>query len=243
MGAVYFAFQIYCDFSGYTDIARGLAKLLGFDLIINFKYPYFSRNIAEFWRRWHISLSSWFRDYLFIPLGGSYGTKNKTIRNTIIVFLVSGLWHGANFTFIVWGALHALYYLPLLVLNKTKSISKEIVASNKAMPSFKEFLYILFTFILVTIAWVFFRSNTCYDALAYLNNMLHIKEFSVLGKKDALALVIVLLIFDWLGRHQDNTLDAIIQRFPKWRYLIYLLLGVFILANFSKQASFIYFQF
>ena len=111
------------------------------------------------------------------------------------------------------------------------------------MPSFKEFLYILFTFILVTIAWVFFRSNTCYDALAYLNNMLHIKEFSVLGKKDALALVIVLLIFDWLGRHQDNTLDAIIQRFPKWRYLIYLLLGVFILANFSKQASFIYFQF
>ena len=243
MGAVYFAFQIYCDLSGYTDIARGLAKLLGFDLIINFKYPYFSRNIAEFWRRWHISLSSWFRDYLFIPLGGSYGTKNKTIRNTIIVFLVSGLWHGANFTFIVWGALHALYYLPLLVLNKTKSISKEIVASNKAMPSFKEFLYILFTFILVTIAWVFFRSNTCYDALAYLNNMLHIKEFSVLGKKDALALVIVLLIFDWLGRHQDNTLDAIIQRFPKWRYLIYLLLGVFILANFSKQASFIYFQF
>ena len=243
MGAVYFAFQIYCDFSGYTDIARGLAKLLGFDLIINFKYPYFSRNIAEFWRRWHISLSSWFRDYLFIPLGGSYGTKNKTIRNTIIVFLVSGFWHGANFTFIVWGGLHALYYLPLLILNKNKSASKEIVAANKMLPSFKEFISILFTFILVTIAWVFFRSATCHDAFEYLKGMMHFNEFSLIGHKDALLLIILLLIVDWLGRHHDNTLDAVIHRMPSIRYAIYIVLAIFIFANFSKQSSFIYFQF
>ncbi len=243
MGAEYFAFQIYCDFSGYTDIARGLAKLLGFDLIINFNYPYFSRNIAEFWRRWHISLSSWFRDYLFIPLGGSYGTKNKTIRNTIIVFLVSGLWHGANFTFIVWGGLHALYYLPLLILNKTKSISKEIVAANNLFPPFKDFISIVFTFILVTLAWIFFRSASCSDALQYLKGIAHFNSFSLLGHKDALLLVIFLLLIDWFGRHQDNTLDAIINYIPKMRYFIYCILAIFIIANFSKQASFIYFQF
>ncbi|MBK6344070.1 MAG: MBOAT family protein, partial [Flavobacteriales bacterium] len=112
VGAMLFSFQIYCDFSGYSDIAVGCARLFGFDLMRNFAYPYFSRDIAEFWRRWHISLSSWFRDYVYVPLGGSRGRLGATMRNTLIIFIISGFWHGANWTFICWGAVHALYFMP-----------------------------------------------------------------------------------------------------------------------------------
>ncbi len=243
LGAIYFSFQIYGDFSGYTDIARGLAKLLGFDLIVNFKYPYFSRNIAEFWRRWHISLTSWFRDYLFIPLGGSKVNMLKTIRNISIVFLISGLWHGANFTFIVWGALHALYYIPLILLKKTKTFSANTVAAETFLPSSKEIILMLFNFFLVTVAWVFFRSNNCMDAFHYFERMMMFKGFSFTGKSDAFILVLFLICIDWIGRHNENTLDVLIHQFPKWRYFIYVSLGLMILANFSKQAQFIYFQF
>jgi D-alanyl-lipoteichoic acid acyltransferase DltB (MBOAT superfamily) len=145
LGAILFAFQIYGDFSGYSDIAIGTARLFGFNLMRNFAFPYFSRDIAEFWRRWHISLSTWFRDYLYIPLGGSRGNTANKIRNIFIIFIVSGFWHGANWTFIVWGALNAIYFLPLLLLNQNRK-NLEIVAKNRLLPSLKDFFSILMTF-------------------------------------------------------------------------------------------------
>lgn len=146
LGAVLFAFQIYGDFSGYSDIAIGTAQLFGFELMQNFSFPYFSRDISEFWRRWHISLTSWFRDYVYIPLGGSRAGKGKQIRNTFIVFLVSGLWHGANWTFIFWGLLHAIYFLPLLLLNRNRQYLN-VAAGGRVFPSFKELSGIIITFL------------------------------------------------------------------------------------------------
>ncbi|WP_147299180.1 MBOAT family O-acyltransferase, partial [Winogradskyella eximia] len=157
LGAVLFAFQIYGDFSGYSDIAIGTAKLFGFNLMQNFATPYFSRDIAEFWRRWHISLSTWFRDYVYIPLGGSKGGKWMKVRNTFIIFLVSGFWHGANWTFIVWGFLNALFFLPLLLTNNNRN-HIDVVASNKMLPSIKEIFQIGVTFVLTCFAWIFFRA-------------------------------------------------------------------------------------
>ncbi|GGZ53541.1 O-acyltransferase [Mesonia mobilis] len=151
LGAVFFTFQIYGDFSGYSDIAIGTSRLFGFDLMRNFAYPYFSRDIAEFWRRWHISLSTWFRDYLYIPLGGSRGGMWMKVRNTFIIFLVSGFWHGANWTFIVWGGLNALYFLPLLLRGNNRN-HLEVVAYDRWFPSFKELFQIGITFILTVFA-------------------------------------------------------------------------------------------
>lgn len=155
LGALFFTLQIYGDFSGYSDIALGTARLFGIELLRNFAFPYFSRDIAEFWRRWHISLSSWFRDYLYVPLGGSKGGTWMRVRNTFIIFLVSGFWHGANWTFIVWGALNAIYFLPLLLLNRNRN-NMEIVAQNSVLPSIRELFQMLFTFGLTVIAWIFF---------------------------------------------------------------------------------------
>ena len=154
LGAIFFAFQIYGDFSGYSDIAIGTSRLFGFDLMQNFNFPYFSRDIAEFWRRWHISLSTWFRDYLYIPLGGSCGGTWTKVRNTFIIFIVSGFWHGANWTFIAWGILNAIYFLPLLLARKNR-INTEIVAKDKILPTFKEFFKILSTFVLTVFGWIF----------------------------------------------------------------------------------------
>ena len=159
LGVIYFAFQIYYDFSGYSDIAIGTSKLFGFELMSNFKFPYFSRNIGEFWRRWHISLSTWFRDYLYIPIGGSRGNMYSKIRNILIIFLVSGFWHGANWTFIVWGLIHAMLYLPLFLRGKNRKYTTLIVAGDKWFPNLKELLQMGVTFFLVMIAWVFFRSE------------------------------------------------------------------------------------
>lgn len=159
MGVVYFSFQIYADFSAYSDIAVGTARLLGFDLMQNFNFPYFSRNIAEFWRRWHISLSTWFRDYVYIPLGGSRGTTAKTVRNIFIIFLLSGLWHGANWTFVVWGGLHALFFLPVLLTGRNRTYLKQ-VADTSNMPSLKDFLSMLLTFSIVAITWIFSAPKT-----------------------------------------------------------------------------------
>jgi len=156
LGAFYFAIQIYCDFSGYSDIAIGTARLFGFDLMLNFAFPYFSRNIGEFWRRWHISLSTWFRDYLYIPLGGSRGNMSKKVRNTMIIFLVSGFWHGANWTFIWWGAINAIYFLPLLMSGNNRNYVND-VAENRTFATLKEIGQIILTFGLVCFAWIFFR--------------------------------------------------------------------------------------
>ncbi|KAA6312825.1 MBOAT family protein, partial [termite gut metagenome] len=168
--AVLFTFQIYGDFSGYSDIAIGCARLFGIELKRNFNFPYFSRDIAEFWRRWHISLTTWFRDYIYIPLGGSRVGKWKSFRNTMIIFLVSGFWHGANWTFIIWGVYHALLFLPLLLFGKNRKYT-DTVAAGRLFPSFKEIVQMLLTFFLVVIGWVIFRAESIGQAWDYLYRM------------------------------------------------------------------------
>ena len=197
LGALFFTFQIYGDFSGYSDIAIGTSRLFGFDLMRNFNFPYFSRDIAEFWRRWHISLSTWFRDYLYFPLGGSRGGTWMKIRNTFIIFIVSGFWHGANWTFIVWGALNAIYFLPLLLTNNNRN-NLETVALGKLVPSLKEISLIALTFGLTVFAWIFFRANTIEHAISILSeifspSLFTIPEFE--GMRMAITTIILVVIF------------------------------------------------
>jgi alginate O-acetyltransferase complex protein AlgI len=249
VGAIAFSFQIYGDFSGYSDIALGTAKLFGFELLSNFKFPYFSRDIAEFWRRWHISLSSWFRDYLYIPLGGSKQGKLKAVRNTFIIFLVSGFWHGASWNFIVWGGLHACGFLPLLLLNRNRKYVTDVVAQKRKFPNFKELRQMVTTFALVTFAWIFFRAHELGQALGYLKQMI----FSLIHKPDQIfsmpqgkisfLYIIPLLLFDWSFRHNERSLKFIPNKII--RYFIYWILLILIVIFLSKNenTSFIYFQF
>lgn len=244
IAAILFSFQIYGDFSGYSDIAIGTAKLFGFRLMTNFKIPYFSRNIAEFWRRWHISLSSWFQDYLYIPLGGSRGTKAKTIRNIFIIFLVSGFWHGANWTFIFWGGINAFLFLPSLLFGKNRKYLGT-VAEETLLPSLKELYQMSLTFGFTTIAWIFFRANSITEGFDYLKLIgKHHFEFPVFkGQAVIVPLIGVMLIIEWINRQQSHQLD--IERFsPIIRHTIYILLIglIFFFAQYNK-ASFIYFQF
>jgi D-alanyl-lipoteichoic acid acyltransferase DltB (MBOAT superfamily) len=246
LGAVAFSFQIYGDFSGYSDIALGTAKLFGFELLSNFKFPYFSRDIAEFWRRWHISLSSWFRDYLYIPLGGSRNGKFNAVRNTFIIFLVSGFWHGASWNFIAWGFIHACGFLPLLLLNRNRRYTTDIVAQGKTLPSLKELIQMLSTFAFVTVAWVFFRAETIGDAIGYFHKILDIKnyDYSSLKLKKEIFLSSLLVILDWSIR-LDNR-DIVFFKSKLLRYMIYIILLV-LTFEFSKQSNndvkFIYFEF
>lgn len=251
LGAFMFSFQIYGDFSGYSDIAIGTAKLFGFNLMQNFNYPYFSRDIAEFWRRWHISLTTWFRDYIYIPLGGSRGTKLQSFRNTLVIFLVSGFWHGANWTFIVWGAYHAVLFIPLLVSGKNRKYSHNVVAENTVSPSFKEFFQILFTFTLVLFGWIIFRADNITDAFRYIVNIFDPALFSYpLVLADRLALlsgmtgIIIMTIFEWINRRASFGLDFT-TRYPSrpLRWCIYLALAVLITYVGGTGETFIYFQF
>jgi D-alanyl-lipoteichoic acid acyltransferase DltB (MBOAT superfamily) len=252
--AVLFSFQIYGDFSGYSDIALGTAKLFGFELLSNFKFPYFSRNIAEFWRRWHVSLSSWFRDYLYIPLGGSKLGKYISIRNTFIIFLVSGFWHGANWTFIVWGLIHALGFLPSLLLNSNRKFSTNVVAQNTILPSFLELFQMIQTFVFVTIAWIFFRAKDIETANQYIK-----KIFTSIieqpgqflakpgltdpyGVLNALWYVVPVILFDWIFRKNERELFANIPT-QTLRWILYFIIGLFIAFFFGTKSSFIYFQF
>ena len=170
MGAVMFAIQIYGDFSGYSDIAIGTSKLFGIRLMQNFRFPYFSRDIAEFWRRWHISLTTWFRDYIYIPMGGSRVSKAKVVRNTFVIYLVSGFWHGANWTFIAWGAFNAILFMPLILGGHNRKYTNA-VAEGRLLPSPKELLQILLTFTLVTTGWIFFRAETISGALVFIDRL------------------------------------------------------------------------
>jgi len=243
VGAILFAFQIYGDFSGYSDIALGVSRLFGIELLKNFAFPYFSRDIAEFWRRWHISLSSWFRDYLYIPLGGSKGGLPMKIRNTFIIFLVSGFWHGANWTFIVWGGLNALYFMPLLLMNKNRQ-NLEVAAQGKWLPSAKECLQIIITFSVTCIAWIFFRAESVTQAYQYIKRICSTELFTIphLPVK-AMALIAIMLIVEWINRERFHGLE--IKRFSPWiRRFFYIILIFIILryANFGNNA-FIYFQF
>lgn len=241
--ALLYSFQIYGDFSGYSDIAIGVARLFGIDLRQNFAYPYFSRDIAEFWRRWHISLSTWFRDYLYIPLGGSRGSKLDQVRNTFVVFLVSGLWHGANWTFVVWGFLHALYFLPLL-LAKSHRRHLGTVASGSRFPSLLELGQMLGTFLLVTVAWVFFRADTTLAALGYLGRMLDVRVF---GRPEflplqLLALIALMLAVEWRNREDSHALATLPEARPL-RWACYLGLGYAVVLLSADPQKFIYFQF
>ena len=250
VGAIAFSFQIYGDFSGYSDIALGTAKLFGFELLSNFKFPYFSRDIAEFWRRWHISLSSWFKDYLYIPLGGSKEGKLKAVRNTFIIFLVSGFWHGANWNFIAWGFVHACGFLPLLVLNRNRKHVTDVVGQNKIFPTSKEVWQMFTTFTFITFAWIFFRADTIQHALSYIKKifleLIHLSSFLRINKNelDSFYYIIAFILFDWLLRKDERKL-----RMPKnksSRLVLYLLFSIAIIvhvANKNSAESFIYFQF
>ena len=244
LGAILFAFQIYGDFSGYSDIALGVSRLFGIELLKNFAFPYFSRDIAEFWRRWHISLSSWFRDYLYIPLGGSKGGLMMKIRNTFIIFLVSGFWHGANWTFIIWGGLNALYFMPLMVLNKNRQ-NLEIVAMNTLLPSLKEIFQILSTFLLTCFAWIFFRAGSVSQAVLYIKNIFSTTIFSVPSHfpYKIIVLIGIMIVIEWLNRTRFHGLE--IRRFnPLIRRIMYvsIVIIIFRYASFGNH-EFIYFQF
>jgi alginate O-acetyltransferase complex protein AlgI len=248
LGGVFFAFQIYCDFSGYSDIALGTARLFGIELLRNFAYPYFSRDIAEFWRRWHISLSSWFRDYLYIPLGGSKGGVWMKVRNTFIIFIVSGFWHGANWTFIAWGFLNAIYFLPLL-LSKTNRANIEIVAEGKTLPDWREVIRILVTFTLTVFAWIFFRSESISQALGYIGNIfINQNPFAIpyLFRSAILLILLIsfLIIIEWNGREQQFGLARIGFKWAKsLRISFYLIISLLIFFFSGSEQQFIYFQF
>jgi D-alanyl-lipoteichoic acid acyltransferase DltB (MBOAT superfamily) len=245
IGALLFTFQIYGDFSGYSDIAIGTSRLFGFDLMRNFNFPYFSRDIAEFWRRWHISLSTWFRDYLYIPLGGSRGGVWMKIRNTFIIFIVSGFWHGANWTFIVWGALNAIYFMPLLLTNNNRN-HITIVAHERMLPSFKELFFMLKTFVLSMMAWVFFRAENIEHAFTYISGIFSSTLFSSpdIFPKETLLLILAFVIIEWIGREGQF---AIADLGKKWkrplRYAIYYAIIAAIFWFGGKEQEFIYFQF
>ncbi|MEJ1237897.1 MBOAT family O-acyltransferase [Chryseolinea sp. T2] len=246
LGVFFFAFQIYGDFSGYSDIAIGTARLFGFRLMVNFRTPYFARDIAEFWRRWHISLTTWFRDYVYIPLGGSRNGRWSAVKNTFVVFLLSGFWHGANWTFIVWGGLNALYFLPLLLTDRNRR-NMDTVANGRYFPSLKELFQIVLTFAQVCFAWIFFRAANVSSAWSYIKLIFSpgggINETGI-GVGLLFMGIIVLIIFEWLFRESEVP-------FARWsnsrftRYTVYSAIVILILffGAYVNPQSFIYFQF
>jgi alginate O-acetyltransferase complex protein AlgI len=245
IGAILFAFQIYGDFSGYSDIALGTAKLFGIDLLRNFAFPYFSRSIPEFWRRWHISLSTWFRDYLYIPMGGSRASKWKKVKNIFILFIISGFWHGANWTFIIWGILHAFYMLPSILLNTNRK-NLNIVAQGKILPSIKEFVLIVWTFILVAFALIFFRADNVTQAISYISILFSNTLFTVPTLTTGILpiFIIFFLLVEWLGRDQQYAIANLGLRWPESvRWAVYYLTILIIFYYSGSEKQFIYFQF
>ena len=274
LAAVLFTFQIYGDFSGYSDIAIGTAKLFGIKLMRNFNVPYFSRDIAEFWRRWHISLTTWLRDYVYIPLGGSRPnipearrlkgdkatearyTKWIALRNTFIIFLLSGFWHGANWTFVLWGAYHALLFVPLLLLNKNRRYRDTVATitlpdgtiKTKWLPSLKEAGQMLLTFALAVFGWIIFRATGLKTLSAWVTGIFDSSLFSIpwlmnRGYYITLAIsILVLILAEWINRTKEHGLVLSIKY--KWlRLIIYYSLIFAIVANCGQEQSFIYFQF
>lgn len=244
LGAVYFAFQIYGDFSGYSDMALGMSKIFGIDLLKNFNYPYFSRDIAEFWRRWHISLSSWFRDYLYIPLGGSKGGLWMKIRNTFIIFLVSGFWHGANWTYVAWGFINALYFLPLL-LKKSNRNNLDDIELDKSWNSVKVVANILLTFTLTCLAWIFFRAKTITDAILYIKNIFAQGDFKsqyLSNERYNYELIVLVFLFVFVEWNNRTKVEPISGKFQTIK-LAFCLAAIIALGTYSDYKEFIYFQF
>lgn len=249
LAAVLFGFQIYCDFSGYSDIAIGAAKLFGFELMQNFRTPYFACNVSEFWRRWHISLSSWFRDYVFIPLGGSRRSRARTIANIVIVFVLSGLWHGANWTFAMWGLLHAVFMIPTIIRKQDQFLPIE---ERPFIPGLRETVAITATFCQVTIAWVFFRAASIGDAWAYLGRMVapnswldaNWHELAADSPRLAIAAIGLLMVVERFQQCETHGLAMRSNRPPRpVRWLLYLILVFGVLYWSGDPQEFIYFQF
>ncbi len=244
LAAFLFAIQIYCDFSGYSDIAIGTARLFGFSLRENFRIPYFSRCVAEFWKRWHISLNTWFVDYVYIPLGGSREGRAHTIFNTFVIFLLSGLWHGANWTYVTWGVYHALLFVPLIGLRLTKKYQDT--------PSWRQFPQIVFTFVLVVVGWIIFRAPSLYDAGSFVYNMIiHIGHGAPwlgmpLRMYQLMGAIMLLLVLEWINRDKPHALSTL----PHNRFLrvsLYIALTCWCVFNIfaftTGSHPFIYFQF
>lgn len=250
VGGIFFAFQIYGDFSGYSNIAIGLSRLFGFNLMQNFAFPYFSRDIAEFWRRWHISLSTWFRDYLYIPLGGSRGGTLMKVRNTFIIFLVSGFWHGANWTFVVWGAINAFYFLPLLLSKKNRVHTDDFELSG-LISGLVTSAKMLKTFLLSVLAWIFFRADTVSQASEMIGKIfsssLFVRPHSnhTFDYVMQVGVVIVLMLFiEWHGRKDTFAIQKIGLQWPRpLRVLFYHVIVLLIVLFVGKNQDFIYFQF
>jgi D-alanyl-lipoteichoic acid acyltransferase DltB (MBOAT superfamily) len=244
LGAVYFSFQIYGDFSGYSDIALGTSKLFGLDLLRNFNYPYFSRDIAEFWRRWHISLSSWFRDYLYIPLGGSKGGLWMKIRNTFIIFVVSGFWHGANWTYLAWGFINAVYFLPLLLRNSNRN-NMDTIELSWNLNSVKTITSILLTFLITSVAWIFFRAKTITDAILYLKRIFTNKDFDFqyLDNErynyELLLMIGLFVLVEWNSRTKIEPISGKKSTVK----LALAIMAIMAFGTFSDYKEFIYFQF
>ena len=251
LAAVLFTFQIYGDFSGYSDIAIGSAKLFGIRLMQNFRTPYFSRDIAEFWRRWHISLTTWFRDYIYIPLGGSRVGRWKVVRNTFVIFLVSGLWHGANWTFLAWGFYHACLFLPLILMGRNRKYT-DVVAAGRWLPTWKELGQMALTFLLAVVGWIIFRASSIENAVAFMGNIIDIEtvtgvwrfftepEFAV--TRMAIG---VMIVVEWLNRDAGHGLQNI-DKVVRWRWVRYVLYAAAFVAVVyyrGEYAEFIYFQF
>ena len=242
LAAALFSIQIYCDFSGYSDIAIGCAKLFGIRLMRNFNVPYFSRDIAEFWRRWHISLTTWFRDYVYIPLGGSRVAKWKVVRNTFVIFLVSGLWHGANWTFLAWGAFHACLFLPLILLGKNRKYT-DTIAEGRWLPNLKELGQMTLTFALAALGWVLFRSQSIGEAIDFYAGMVGGGLAGFNPPMRAIAFVAVMLVAEWMQRGREHGLDMRGVRYGVVRYCCYLTVLALIFVYGVFNETFIYFQF
>lgn len=246
LGVFFFSIQIYCDFSGYSDIAIGTARLFGFDLMQNFAFPYFSKSIPEFWRRWHISLSTWFRDYLYIPLGGSKVSKIKIVRNIFIVFTLSGMWHGANWTFICWGILNAIYFLPSLSKKFNNFFHGSIFLRTNIGKAFMS----LSTFFLILISWIFFRAENISRAFQYIHKMFSEEFFSLpsmlyeLNVLKVLFFISLFLIIEWIGRKKLYAIETLGKSWKKtYRIIFYYSIVIAIIWFQGKQQHFIYFQF
>ena len=252
LGAIFFTFQIYGDFSGYSDIAIGTARLFGVNLMKNFNLPYFSRDIAEFWRRWHISLNKWFIDYVYIPLGGSRGTKAMVIRNILIVFFLSGLWHGANWTFVVWGLYNGIIIALLTLLNLNHKRSA-IISEKRFFPPLKEFVQIFITFVLVVIGWIFFRAEDLTQAVDYIASLCDFSIVSIPNFRDlglsfikltyTLFFIVLLQLIDWIQRKQDFGLEISNVKYRPIRWSIYIIFLLIFSVFAGGQEAFIYFQF
>ena len=249
LGAIFFTFQIYCDFSGYSDIAIGTSRLLGFDLMQNFNFPYFSRDMAEFWRRWHISLSTWFRDYLYIPIGGSRGSAWMRVRNIFVIFIVSGFWHGAKWTFIVWGILNAIYFLPLLLTKKNRNYLGN-VAQGKYLPTLKELSLMFITFGLTVFAWIFFRAENIGHAFNYIHgifsmSLFEIPEFPGIKRSvTTIILVVLFVLIEWICREGQCVISHLVAKWKspvRWAFYYTIIFAIFWFGG--KEQEFIYFQF